>query len=376
MIIPLGVEVWQERTPVMNWLLIGLTIACFGLQVYQMVHEPVTADGTELTGISRLLILDGWALRGLFGHILLHGGLFHLLGNMLFLWVFGNAVCARVGNTRYIFIYLLLGLSSGIAHNLFSDGMAWGASGAINGVVGMFLVFYPRNDINCFYWILIFFGRFSLSSYWMILWWLFWDLLGFFFCRSVSDIAYAAHVGGFVTGFGIAYLMCLKGWVDSDRWDESLYILWQKRPKAGKDRAGNSTLGGLDEILQSTPISPALDPSSQPLRIEIPDEDEAFPDQVTLACPCGATFVVSQTDAGQETHCQACTICLEIPPAPLRDGMVARRLSIALPQTMAETFIRFACTCGKRIKVPTRHAGRSGKCPGCGQRLRIPSPPA
>ena len=103
-------------------------------------------------GEIRPYILDGFALKGLFGYMWLHGGILHLLGNMLFLWIFGNAVCAKIGNLRYIPAYLGLGIVAGISHLIFTGGSSLGASGAINGIVGMFLVFFPQNEITC-YWI-------------------------------------------------------------------------------------------------------------------------------------------------------------------------------------------------------------------------------
>lgn len=128
-------------------------------------------------GEIRPFILDGWTIEGLLGHIWLHGGVIHLLGNMLFLWIFGNAVCAKIGNIRYLPIYLGLGVIAGISHLIFVGGSVVGASGAIYGIVGMYLVFFPENEITCY---LVFFfpllirpyiKEFCMSSIWIILFW-------------------------------------------------------------------------------------------------------------------------------------------------------------------------------------------------------------
>ena len=105
MLIPYKVDVPMERLPIANWVALALIVAMFPLQV--ALGEGVLA-----------FVLNGWALSGLFGHMWLHAGIVHALGNMIFLWVFGNAVCAKVGNWAYLPIYVALGrdLSDGADH--------------------------------------------------------------------------------------------------------------------------------------------------------------------------------------------------------------------------------------------------------------------
>src|SRR5690606_4238592 len=124
-----------------NFLLIG------GISLFSLMM----LFGGDSSGAEGL-VLYGWGLSGMFGHVFLHGGLLHLFGNMLFLWAFGNAVCAKVGNFRYAALFFVLAFASAAVHNLFDGHPAIGASGAINGVVGLFLVYFPRNDIRCFWW--------------------------------------------------------------------------------------------------------------------------------------------------------------------------------------------------------------------------------
>ena len=111
----------------------------------------------------------------------LHGGLLHLFGNLLFLWIFGNAVCAKVGNLRYILLYVLLGVVAGMAHLLTSRGAALGASGAVSGIVGMYLVLFYENEVTCLFafWLILPYVRvFAVSSVWMIVLWLCWNIVG------------------------------------------------------------------------------------------------------------------------------------------------------------------------------------------------------
>lgn len=89
-IIPYAVDVPYDRRPVMNWLLVGSVIVAFAM-------EASAVYGGNDTAVEPF-VLEGWGVQGLFGHMWIHADLFHVGGNMLFLWLFGNAVCAKVGN--------------------------------------------------------------------------------------------------------------------------------------------------------------------------------------------------------------------------------------------------------------------------------------
>jgi membrane associated rhomboid family serine protease len=148
--------------------------------------------------------LKDWDLSQLIGSAFLHGGFFHLLGNMLFLWIFGNAICGAVGNAVYPFLYLFLAILSGASHLIIDGTPAIGASGAINGIVGMTLVFFPKNRIHTFYWFfipIVWFvktGKFETKAIWMILFWLIFDIFGAMI--GGDGVAHWAHIGGFLGG--------------------------------------------------------------------------------------------------------------------------------------------------------------------------------
>jgi membrane associated rhomboid family serine protease len=152
-------------------------------------------------------------VTGLLGNMFLHGGFLHLLGNMLFLWIFGNAICATVGNISYGFLYLCLGVIAGIVHLVMDGHPAIGASGAINGIVGMAFVLFPRNKIHTWYFFAIPFiwlfkaGKFETKAYWMVLYWLVFDIIGSM--GSPDGVAHWGHIGGFAGGMIIA-LCALK----------------------------------------------------------------------------------------------------------------------------------------------------------------------
>lgn len=126
MILPLHVDAFENERPYANGTIIGFTVLFFVLQLR-------LGFGSAFV---EALVLDGVTVPGLVGHLVLHAGFFHLFGNMLFLWVFGNAVCSWTGNKLYPAIYLFLGLAAAAAHLIGDGNPAIGASGAINGVVG------------------------------------------------------------------------------------------------------------------------------------------------------------------------------------------------------------------------------------------------
>jgi membrane associated rhomboid family serine protease len=191
-IVPYHVDVPMRCVPWMNWVLIGLTVLLFPL--------CITWDG--LTPLGEALILGGGSGGGYLGHVLVHLDVFHLLGNMMFLWVFGNAVCAKVGNLAYPILYFSLGLVSGLVAYLLDPRPSAGASGAINGIVGVYVVWYLLNEITC-WWGFWTFGRgdsgtIGVSSYWMVLLWLVFDVWGVFWGRD--NVGYVAHLAGLVAG--------------------------------------------------------------------------------------------------------------------------------------------------------------------------------
>jgi len=215
--IPYAVDVPFDHRPVVNWLVFAGVILAFILQV-GATEEQISP-----------FVLNGWAIRGLFGHSWLHAGIIHLIGNLIFLWLFGNAVCSKIGNIFYLPMYLGLGLLAGISHLIFVGGPAVGASGAINGIVGMYLVFFPENSISCFFFLFFRPVTFSISGYWMILLWFVFDVWGA--VGGGECVAYFAHIGGFVAGFGLAVLMLSTKWVVMERGEKSLLQMlgWGRR---------------------------------------------------------------------------------------------------------------------------------------------------
>ena len=150
--------------------------------------------------------LPTWAT--IFTSMFIHGGFLHLAGNMMFLWVFGGNIEARLGHFKYLLFYLVCGVAATLAHWLVDQASPIplvGASGAIAGVMGAYVMLYPRNRINS---IIIFFFitvvRFSALV--LLGFWFLWQLFQALFYIGVSSqvsVAFWAHVGGFVAGVAI-----------------------------------------------------------------------------------------------------------------------------------------------------------------------------
>jgi membrane associated rhomboid family serine protease len=139
----------------------------------------------------------------------LHGGWGHLGGNMLFLWIFGDNIEHRIGHLRFIVFYIVCGLAAGIAHILFNSGSpipTVGASGAISGVLGGYLLLFPRNRV----YVMTYGGVASVPAVLMLgLWILLQFINGFGAVANTPEtggVAYIAHIGGFIAGMVLAPL--------------------------------------------------------------------------------------------------------------------------------------------------------------------------
>lgn len=152
----------------------------------------------------------------------MHGGWFHLIGNMWFLWIFGNNVEDSMGRFRFIVFYLLTGIAAAATHIYLSPDSAIpmvGASGAIGGVMGAYVILYPRVPVH----LLIIFGFYittiAVPAFLMLGYWFLMQLLGGLpqFGGAEAGVAFWAHVGGFVAGVVLIFLFKNQKLVDAHR---------------------------------------------------------------------------------------------------------------------------------------------------------------
>jgi len=204
-----------RTTPFVNIALILANVMVFLYQLSlpaRVEQHFVMANATIPSHIAQFVVGHGGfqaAFEPLFTSMFLHGGLMHLLGNMLFLWIFGDNVEDYFGHVGYLFFYLVCGIGSGLVHVLFnlnSHLPAIGASGAISGVMGAYALLFPSNRILTFFFIfLIPVPAYLILGYWFVLQFL--EGVGTLGGGASGGVAFWAHIGGFLLGMGITAMV-------------------------------------------------------------------------------------------------------------------------------------------------------------------------
>lgn len=155
----------------------------------------------------------GAALGTLFTSMFLHGSFWHILGNMWFLWVFGDNVEDRLGHLRYLLFYIACGLGAGVTHAAVEWGStvpSVGASGAISGVLGAYLVLFPGARVVTLVPLVIFFFQVQIPAVVLLGWWFLLQLMsGVAELGSAAGagVAWWAHIGGFLIGVVLVSLV-------------------------------------------------------------------------------------------------------------------------------------------------------------------------
>ena len=201
--------------PIINYALIAINVLVFFYQVTLPPHAFKAFLMANATIPAKIpAFLAGYlgfkmAFYPMFTSMFLHGGLMHLLGNMLFLYVFGDNVEDYLGHVAYLIFYLFCGVSSSMVHVLFnwhSSLPAIGASGAISGVMGAYAVLYPRaNVLMLFFVFLIPIPAVFVLGYWFVL--QFVEGVGVLGATNAGGVAFWAHIGGFLIGLLIAWIV-------------------------------------------------------------------------------------------------------------------------------------------------------------------------
>lgn len=217
--IPVGDSTRRRIIPYVN---VGIIAACVLVFVYELSLNAFDVNRFFVDwGVIPVRLID-WlespsgmeepatVLTSMF----IHGGWLHLIGNMLYLWVFGDNVEDAMGHGRYLLFYLLAGVGA-VVLQVFVDQDARipmvGASGAIAGVLGAYLVLYPRATVTVIIPWLWFFGTFHVPAAFLIVFWFLLQLLSGVAALGTATgitegIAFWAHVGGFVTGMVLVWV--------------------------------------------------------------------------------------------------------------------------------------------------------------------------
>jgi membrane associated rhomboid family serine protease len=230
-VLPIRDHLTTRTIPIVNYALIALNVGVylFELGLFGDGAGPELLARRWALVPARLLAHPAANATTLLTHMFLHGGLAHLAGNMLFLWIFGDNVEDAQGHVRYAIFYLACGVAGALAQVAVSTSSAVpmvGASGAIAGVLAAYAVLYPRSPItvlNPIPILWIFWGFFISFPAWLVILEFFvvnlWNV--FQPSNAAGGVAFVAHVGGFVAGF-----VLLRGVrsrpVGYDRWERLL----------------------------------------------------------------------------------------------------------------------------------------------------------
>ncbi|NPV27428.1 MAG: rhomboid family intramembrane serine protease [Firmicutes bacterium] len=217
--IPLKDCIKPRRFPFVNYSLILFTIIIF---FYELTLSPRNLD--QLLAAYAVIpvkitwfFLHPWVITGanvlpLVTSIFLHGGWVHLLGNMLYLWIFGDNVEDRIGHLRFLLFYLLAGIIGNIAQvlsNPYSTSPLIGASGAIAGVLGAYVIAFPRARILTLLIVIFFVTTVRIPALFFIAFWFILQLFNGLAVLSgaVSPVGWWAHIGGFLTGLLVMHIL-------------------------------------------------------------------------------------------------------------------------------------------------------------------------
>ena len=198
--------------PYVNYSLIALNVIIF---IWEVIETNFFSDVLKTNqiffsyGTVPDLVLQG-DLFSIVTSMFLHGGIVHIIGNMVFLYIFGDNIEDRFGHFKYLLLYLLWGIAAGVIHSFYAVSVgsgnipAVGASGAISGVIGAYLILFPKAKIltiiTAFFITTVRIPAIAYIPFWFIL------QVIFSIINPEGGVAYLAHIGGFVVGAGISYI--------------------------------------------------------------------------------------------------------------------------------------------------------------------------
>jgi membrane associated rhomboid family serine protease len=229
--IPISDENPTLHTPIMTWLILGAMFAVwlvvqgggvdprilaasvcnYGMVPGELTHRVAVGVGIQM-GPDMACLIDREPINTFtpLTSMFLHGGWGHILGNAIFFWVFGNNIEDSMGPGRFLVFYLLCGLIAAATHVLLSPASpvpTVGASGAISGVLGAYLVLYPKVRVNMLFIFVIFFRIFPIPAWLVLIWWFGVQVFTAYMTPLRADVsggvAVWAHIGGFIAGVAL-----------------------------------------------------------------------------------------------------------------------------------------------------------------------------
>jgi len=222
-VFPLKDDNPSSTAPVVTVALIVLNALVFVYQISLQAGGPDGARAAQafieefglvpcrLTGACRVGPELPLPVVTIFTSMFMHGGLFHIGGNMLYLWIFGNNVEDTLGHARYLIFYLLSGIAAALAQTLVGPSSLVpmvGASGAISGVLGAYLVLFPGAHVTTLIVLGFFFRLVQIPAMVVLGFWIVLQVLnGLGSFGASGGVAFFAHIGGFVAGMGLLFVL-------------------------------------------------------------------------------------------------------------------------------------------------------------------------
>jgi membrane associated rhomboid family serine protease len=228
--IPLRDENPTRTFPFVTILLMAVNAAVFIYQVWlgpaaeQFVLQlaAIPLEVTHFRNLPESTLLP--PLLSVVTSMFLHGGFMHIAGNMLFLWIFGNNIEDFLGHVRFIIFYLACGLAAAGLQIVLTPSSTIpmvGASGAISGIMGAYLLLYPKARIVTLVFLGFFIRIVRIPAYFFLVFWFLLQLVNAFFIVGAAEgggVAFFAHIGGFVAGLVLVRLMEPKRRLRRHRW--------------------------------------------------------------------------------------------------------------------------------------------------------------
>jgi len=262
------------KRPYVTWALLAANILIYFLFQSGLVWNlddmlnrnfgfmPASILGTVRSAADAPALVAQFPAIKLFTYMFLHGDLAHLFGNMIFLWVFGDNIEDAMGRLRYFLFYIACGVAAGVAHFLSaqtSEVPLIGASGAISGLLAAYLVLFPRAKV----WVL-FFTRIpiKLRAYWVLGIYIVFNLI-MAYARSVQEVAWWAHIGGFTAGLVLVVLMRRPG-----------VLLFQGDPETIVATGDVTTVSPVEPVEPGTTLAPVpqIDAPTVVVRVDRPKD--------------------------------------------------------------------------------------------------------
>jgi hypothetical protein len=272
MFIPYSADIVFDRRPWASYFLFLIVVAASFLQFVQTEH---------------LVIFFSW------------------LGSLIFLWTFGKAVCSKIGNIVYIFVLFIIATVPSLVNILADEVVIWVLGCVINGIMGMYLVFWPANVVECFLLIPPW-GTFSASGFWIVLAWLVFDMLAVAIFEPTWG--YLVHLSNFVFGIVISITLLKLRVVPIDRDDKTLLQIIMHEESPDEAWSESWSVRKAKIVQEEEQDSKGIEES-----IRKPVPQEANTESIRVLCQCGEIIEAPAGTEGQAKHCPKCSRRVVIP---------------------------------------------------------------